>query len=287
MEFDSVIIGSGMAGLTAAIYLARAKKSVMIIENGAIGGTTATLELIENYPGFESISGINLVQNTLTQVSKLGVTIDMLDIKSIDFDKKMIITEKTEIKYKSLIIASGTSYKRLNLAEEDRFKFRGLSYCAVCDGSLFKKKTVVVATNGLSGKDSIDYLNNITDNIIIVDYSNSYSSDKFTVYNNSEIVKINGKAFVESIDIKLFNNNIINIPCNAIFIALGKVTDLELYKDNIELNNGYIKSDENMHTNIEGVFVAGDIRDKNLRQIVTACADGAIAGTEVIKYLKE
>jgi len=286
MTYDCIIIGSGMAGLTAAIYLARAKKNVMIIEDSVIGGVTATLDTIENYPGFNSISGMELVQNTLTQVSKLGVSINLMHITSIDFDKKAVITDKTTLSYKTLIIASGTSYKRLNLAEEDNYKFKGLSYCAVCDGALYKKKKLLVVTDGVSGQDSINYLSNITNDITVVDYSDKYTSNNYKVYSNAKILKIFGENFVEGVEIKLEDNLMERINVDGIFVAMGKQTDLSLYADKLQVKNGYLVTDENMHTKISGVFVAGDIRNKSLRQIVTACADGAIAGTEAIKYLQ-
>lgn len=286
MVYDTIIIGSGMAGLTASIYLARAKKNVMIIEDAVIGGITATLDSIENYPGYENVSGMQLVQNTFKQASKLGVNVDLMHIKKIDFDSKSIITDKTTLYYKTLIIASGTSYKKLNLTEEDRFKFRGLSYCAVCDGSLYKNRKIIVVTNGNAGAEAIEYLSNITQDIEIVDISDKYISNKFKVYNNTNVTKINGKEFVESIDVKLPNDKITNLICDGLFVCLGKETNLDLYKSKIITENGYICSDEDMHTNIDGVFVAGDIRKKTLRQIVTACSDGAIAATEAIKYIQ-
>lgn len=294
MTFNAIIIGSGVAGLTAGLYLARAKKSVMIIEDSVLGGTTATLDTIENYPGFQSISGFELIQNMVMQVSTLGVNIDFLNIKSIDFDKKQVICDKKTFGYKSLIIASGTSYNKLNLPEEDSFKFRGLSYCAVCDGNLYKNKTIVVVTSGMTGASSIEYLSNLTDCLIVVDKSGDYANlDKFhmtnkniKVYSNAEVKQILGKSHVEGIEITNENNKITKINCDAIFVSLGKHSDLRLYKDKIKCSDMHILSDENMHTNLEGVFVAGDIREKSLRQIVTACADGAIAGTEAIKYIQ-
>ena len=284
MIYDSVIIGSGVAGLTAALYLARANKSVLIIEDTIIGGTTATLELIENYPGFDSISGNELISKIFMQVSKLGVNINFMNITSIDFNVKKIITTETEIEYRTLIIASGTSVNKLNIDTEKQFLFKGLSYCAVCDGSLYKNKDIVVVTNGLTAKSSIDYLENITDKITVVDYSKEYNSDKYKVINNSQIVKINGQNRIESIDVRINNKDIINVPCCAVFVALGKSTNLSLY-NGIDIKDGYIKTDETMKSNIDGVFVAGDIRYKSLRQIITACSDGAIAGTEAIKYI--
>lgn len=284
MKYDTVIIGSGVAGLTAALYLARANKTVLIIEDSIIGGTTATLDLIENYPGYESISGNELVSKMFMQVSKLGVNVNFMSIKSIDFDNRIVSTAETNIEYKTLIIASGTSVKKLNIDTEKQFLFKGLSYCAVCDGSLYKNKDIVVVTNGLTGKSSIDYLENITNNITVVDYSNKFTSNKFETISNSQIVKINGQNRIESVDIRLDNGDIINKSCSAVFVALGKETNLKLY-DKLDKKDGYLKTDENMRTNIDSVFVAGDIRYKSLRQIVTACADGAIAATEAIKFI--
>ena len=286
MTYDCVIIGSGVAGLTSALYLARAKKSVMIIEDSVLGGTTATLDKIENYPGFISISGFELIQNIIKQVSLLGVNIDFLQISNIDFDNNAIKCDKTEIKYRSLIIASGTTNKKLNLEEETNFKFKGLSYCAICDGNLYKNKKVVVVTNGNSGKESVNYLSNLTDEIVVIDNSDKYKSDKFLVISNANITKIIGNNHVESIEVKDIDGKKRIIQCDGIFVALGKETNLNLYKKYITTKNGYILSDENMHTNLDGVFVAGDVRYKSLRQIVTACSDGAIAATEAIKYLQ-
>ena len=284
MKYDAVIIGSGVAGLTAALYLARANKTVMVIEDSLIGGTTATLDIIENYPGFDSISGNELVTKMFMQVSKLGVNINFMSIKSIDFDNKTINTKDTSIEYKTLIIASGTSVNKLNIENEQNYLFKGLSYCAVCDGSLFKGKDIVVVTNGNSGNSAVDYLSNITQNIVVVDKSNSYKSDKFKVYSSSQIVSIDGQNRVEGVTLSVDNGDIVKVSCNAVFVSLGKSTNLALY-EGLDEKEGYLLTDENMRTNIDGVFVAGDIRYKTLRQIVTACSDGAIAATEAIKYI--
>lgn len=284
MEYDIVIIGSGVAGLTSALYSARGNKSVLIIENGILGGTTATLDIIENYPGFQRITGIELIQKMTEQVINYGVNIVFENINHIDFDKKCIELNEKNISYKTLIIASGTSFKKLNLPNEEEFKFKGLSYCAVCDGSLYKNKKVVVVTNGYSGTSSIEYLKNLTNDLLVLDISDKYKNNDMKVFSNVTINNLMGDDILTGMDITIDNKKqIINI--DGLFVALGKETDLSLYKDKITIKNNFIVSDENMHTNIEGVFVAGDVRYKNLRQIVTACADGAIAGTEAIKYL--
>lgn len=287
MQYDCVIIGSGVAGLSSALYLARAKKSVMIIEDSVLGGTTATLDKIENYPGFVSISGFELIQNMIKQVSSLGVNIDFMQIKSIDFDNKQIKFDNSSLEYKSLIIASGLTTKKLNLPEEKDFQFRGLSYCAICDGNLYKNKKIVVVTDGYSAKESIDYLANLSDDITIIDKSDKFKSDKFRVINNSKVTKINGQTFVSGVDVHTSSGEQLFVDCDGLFVSLGKETNLSLFKDRIDIKDDYILSDENMHTNLPGVFVAGDIRYKSLRQIVTACADGAIAGTEAIKYIQQ
>lgn len=284
MEYDTIIIGSGVAGLTAALYLARAKKKVMIIENSVLGGTVASLDIIENYPGIESITGFDLVQNLIKQISQLGVNIDFLNINSIDYDNKKVICDNISLQYKTLIIASGSSYVKLNLPEEDKFKFRGLSYCAVCDGNLYKDKDIVIITNGYSGASSVNYLSNISNKITIIDISDQYNNENYNVIKGAFISKILGESFVSGVEI-IVDNELQQVKCDAIFVALGKKTDLSLYENAIHNDEMYILSDEDMHTNINGVFVAGDIRKKNLRQIVTACSDGAIAGSEAIKYL--
>ena len=284
MVYDCIIIGSGVAGLTAGIYLGRVNKNVLIIENGSIGGTTAELELIENYPGFEAISGKDLVSNMVMQVVKNGININICDINKIDYDKKCIYTMETIFEYKTLIIASGMSVKTMNLLNEDKYKFKGLSYCAVCDGALYKHKKIVVVSDGLSGKSSVNYLKNISRDITVLDISNTFKDDSINVISNVIPIEIIGDKFVSGFKYKVDNKEYV-VDCNAIFVSLGKYVNTKLYEDKIQLNNNHIVTDESMKTNLDGVYAVGDNRDKNLRQIVTACSDGAIAGNEVLKIL--
>ena len=283
--FDIVIIGSGVAGLTAGIYSARSNKSVLIIEQNYLGGTTATLKDIENYPGFDKIDGIDLVQKMYEQCINFGVNFDFCNIKSIDFDNNTIITDNNQIEYKTLIIASGTSPKRLNILNEDKYKLHGLSYCAICDGSLYKNKKIVVFTKNNSAFNSIKYLSNITNNLVVLDLSNGFDNSDYEYYSNVKPVEVFGG------DMRLSGIKCIvgisekQIQCDGIFVDLGKETNIDLYKENISNDGTFLITDELMHTNIKNVFVAGDIRKKSLRQIITACSDGAIASTEAIKYL--
>ena len=285
MNYDVVIVGSGVAGLTAAIYAARAGKSAIILENSIIGGTTATLESIENYPGFVGKSGADLINIMIGQVMQLSVPIEMQNIDHIDYDNKTIIfTDGQKCGYKALILSTGTSYIPLNVKGEERLKFRGISYCATCDGRLYKDKKIVVVTNGAKGADSIDYLNNLASELIVLDITNLYKNDKLTVYNNVSVLEVIGTDYVEGIEFVSDNKNM-SLDCAAVFVCLGKNSDTRLFDGKITLNNNKVITDDSMRTNIESVFAAGDIRDKNLRQIITACADGAIAATEAVKYI--
>lgn len=287
MIYDVIILGSGVAGLTAGLYLGRANKKVMIIESGVLGGTVSSLETIDNYPGMPHTSGEKLINGLVSQVTELSANIDFMSITSIDFDKKCIYSGDKSFFYKSLIIATGTSYKQLNLPNVERYKFKGVSYCAVCDGRLYKDKEVVVVTDGMMGKSSIDYLKNIVGSLTIVDISGGYSdtSDDVKVYSQASVLEVFGDNYLSGIRINI-SGKFIDIRCDGLFVCLGKSTDISLFENDLKCAEGHICADENMHTNIEGVFVAGDVRVKSLRQIVTAISDGAIAGSEAIKYLE-
>ena len=284
---DIVIIGSGVAGLTAGIYAGRANKSVLIIEENNLGGTTANLKSIENYPGFVKVDGIELVQNMQMQCMQFGVNFEFGTIVSIDFDNNIItMADKNQIEYKALIIACGSSPRKLNIEGEDIFKFKGVSYCAICDGNLYKNKKLVVFTNNNSAKKDVDYLLNISKDITVLDTSNGYQNSYVKVLSNIKPVEITGDNVVKNITIDL-NGKKQTLDCDGIFIDLGKYSNLDLYRNYINIENNQILSDADMHTNKSNVFVAGDVRKKSLKQIITACSDGAIAATEAIKFLNK
>lgn len=283
--YDIVIIGSGVAGLTAGIYAGRANKSVLIIEDNNLGGTTATLKDIKNFPSYDSVDGDFLVSKMQMQCINLGVHFQFENIVSIDFAKSIIhLSSGNQIEYKSLIIASGSTNKKLNVQGEDYFKFRGVSYCAVCDGNLYKNKKLIVFTDGNTASHDIEYLSNLTNNIIVFDISNKYKNDNLQVIHNVKPIEISGDENVKSVKVNISGSSK-DFECDGIFVDLGKCTDVHLYQDFLDIIDNQICSDENMHTNINNVFVAGDIRKKSLKQIITACSDGAIAGSEAIKYL--
>lgn len=286
MDYDIVIIGGGVAGLTAGLYSARSGATTLILENNFIGGTTATLDKIENYPGFTSISGMDLANNIYMQAINFGAEIQIANINNIDFNKKIIYSTIGEIKYKALIIATGSSYKKLGCMGEDEFHQRGVSYCAVCDGALYKNKKIVVVTNGLSAKSSIDYLKNITSEITVLDIGDKYSSDKFKLLSRVEIVSINGNDIVNSITIN-YNKTIKNIDCDGVFICLDKEYKIDNYLNELDIKEGFIVTNNELETNIPNVYCIGDIRYNSVKQIVCACADGAQASLNAVKKVKK
>jgi len=287
MEYDVVVIGSGPAGLTAGIYLSMANKRILIIENSILGGTLSTLDNIQNYPGYSNISGLELAQNMYVQAINLGVEFLFDNIESIDYDKYTINLKDKKIKYKALIIAGGTSVKKTTAENEDKFYLKGISYCAVCDGNLYKNRKVIVITDNNSAKSSINYLKNITKNITVLNVSaEDYIDNEVEVINNVTINSFKGDNKLESV-IYTKEGVVNTINCDGCFVALGKQTDLSLYQNTLSIEKNHIITDGLMRTNINGVYAVGDIRNTPLRQIVTACADGAIAATEAIKYINK
>lgn len=285
MEYDIVILGSGVAGLSAGIYASRANNSVLIIENGNMGGTTATLLDIQNYPGFEKISGMDLVEKMFRQAVALGVNVLTAETQSINFsDKNILLSDGQNVAYKALIIATGNTNIKLGVPGEEEYKMRGVSYCAVCDGTLYKDKEVVLITNNALGKTDVDYLRSLTNKLTVLNISDGDIYDDLKNYKNVIIKSILGDIKANSITFDS-DGHTYSLDVNGIFVDLGKKTDLHLFDNDIKISNEHIETDDNMRTNIPGVFAAGDIRDKSLRQIVTACSDGAIAGAEAIKYL--
>ncbi len=286
MHYDIVIIGAGVAGMTAGLYAGRTGKSVLIIENYSIGGYTAQLKNIVNYPGYQNIDGIDLTMNLYNQTIRFGVEYKFGEIEKIDYDKNIIIIGNINIEYKALIIASGISAKKVNCKNELKFKNKGISYCAICDGNLYSKKSIICITNNNSGKNDIEYLNNLTDDLIVLNIGLDKIYNNGKEYCNVSVESIGGESKVSNISF-VSNGKKYKLECDAVFVSIGKEIDLKLFEKHITTKNKYIVTDENMKTNIHNVFAAGDIRYKKLRQIITACSDGAIAATSAIEYISK
>lgn len=306
MMYDLIIVGGGPAGLTAAIYALRAGLKVLLIERLMPGGQVAQTTKIENYPGFESIDGLELAMKMHVQAEKLGLEIEYADVLeySIDGEIKKIKTYSNVFEAKSVILALGASAKQLNVANEKKYIGRGLSYCATCDGSFFKDKVVAIVGGGNTSLEDCIYLSGIVKKVYLIHRRDTFRGEHANVANfnrllnsensnvtqilNSTVVELFGENKLEGLVLEnKINGEKTKLELDGLFVAIGRKPDTELLKDVIELNsNGYIVTDEKMATNIKGVFAAGDVREKCLRQIVTACSDGAIAAISAFEFIK-
>lgn len=297
--YDIIIIGSGIAGLTSAIYALNNKRKVLILESQTYGGQIINSNIINNYPGFLEISGFDLMTNIYNQVKNLGGVIKYEEVLEITKNKK-IITKNETYEAKSIIISTGLVPRKLNLENEDKFIGKGISYCATCDGSFYKDKDVMVVGGGNTAIEDVIYLSNICKKVYLVYRRKELRKDvnltekvkelsNVEIIYNSNIEKLNGDEFLNSVDIiNKDTEKITNIIINGLFVAIGKIPSGNIFKDLLNVTkNGYIITDEDCHTNIDGIYAAGDIRKKGLRQLVTAASDGAIAAIEAIKYINK
>ena len=297
--YDIIIIGSGIAGLTSANYALNNKRKVLILESQTYGGQIINSNIINNYPGFLEISGFDLMTNIYNQVKNLGGVIKYEEVLEITKNKK-IITKNETYEAKSIIISTGLVPRKLNLENEDKFIGKGISYCATCDGSFYKDKDVMVVGGGNTAIEDVIYLSNICKKVYLVYRRKELRKDvnltekvkelsNVEIIYNSNIEKLNGDEFLNSVDIiNKDTEKITNIIINGLFVAIGKIPSGNIFKDLLNVTkNGYIITDEDCHTNIDGIYAAGDIRKKGLRQLVTAASDGAIAAIEAIKYINK
>ena len=301
--YDCVIVGGGPAGLTSAIYLARAGKKCLVLEREIPGGQMVNTTIIENYPGFKSITGTDLSLAMKDQVESLGVKIVQSDVLSYDLhgEIKSLRTYTGQIQTKTVILALGASNRQLECQGERRYIGNGVSFCATCDGSLYANKTVAVVGGGNTAFTDVIYLSNICKKVYLIHRRDAFRADDILIKKvdelasakkveyllNTTIVDITGKEKVNAIDLlNKVTGETKTLPIDGVFVAIGRTPDTALLQDLIELDSsGYIVTDNDMKTSLPGVFAAGDARVKKLRQIVTATSDGAIAALGVINYL--
>lgn len=301
-KIDLVILGGGPAGLTAAIYASRAKIDMILLENYVLGGQVRNSYTVENYPGFSKIDGAELADKMQEQAEKSGAIIEEFDpvvAVRIEDGKKLVETESYIYETKAIIIATGAVPKKLPIANEKIYEGKGVHYCAICDGAMYAGKTVAVVGGGNAALEEAVYLSRFAEKVFVIrrfDYFRAERSvleevegnNKIEILYNKDLVNVEGNNFVERAIIKDSNTNEESkIDIAAVFGYIGTEPKTDDFKDFIELNDsGYIITDELMRTNIEGIFAAGDVRDKQYRQITTAVADGTIAALEVERYLK-
>lgn len=298
---DLIILGGGPAGLTAGIYATRANLDTILLENAILGGQVRNSYTIENYPGFKKIEGSKLADIIQNQAEELGLVIDEFDpVININVNDTLKIVETSSCIYetKTLIIATGASPKKLPISNEAKFSGRGIHYCAVCDGAMYKDKIIAVVGGGNSALEEALFLTKFASKVYIIrryDYFKGEKSlldevknnKKIEILYNTDLINVDGDNFVTKAVLKDKNENKeYEINIDAVFGYIGTEPKTEKFKNILNLDEyGYINTDENMNTNIKGVYAAGDVRKKEYRQITTAVADGTIAALEAERYI--
>ncbi len=300
-QSDILIIGAGVAGLAAGLYAARSGMKVYILDEAGAGGQILQIDNLENYPGiFPAVNGADLTDTMKNQAEAFGVKIIQTSVSSIDKKGNLysVKTGSEEYSAPAVIIASGAEHSKLNVPGESEFAGRGVSYCAVCDGPFFRNKNVCVVGGGDSACTEALYLADIAAHVDLIHRRNQlrtqktnadriFANEKISVHFDSTIKQINGSIKVESVTL----NNVktgeeTELKTNGVFIFVGMVPRTTLLEILPKDASGYIVTNEKMETAIPGLFVAGDVRSKPLRQIVTATSDGAIAGFFAAEYVK-
>lgn len=300
-QTDILIIGAGVAGLAAGLYAARSGMKVYILDEAGAGGQILQIDNLENYPGiFPAVNGADFTDTMKNQAEAFGVKIIQTSVSSIDKKGNLysVKTSSEEYSAPAVIIASGAEHSKLNVPGESEFAGRGVSYCAVCDGPFFRNKNVCVVGGGDSACTEALYLADIAAHVDLIHRRNQlrtqktnadriFANEKISVHFDSTIKQINGSIKVESVTL----NNVktgeeTELKTNGVFIFVGMVPRTTLLEILPKDASGYIVTNEKMETAIPGLFVAGDVRSKPLRQIVTATSDGAIAGFFAAEYVK-
>ena len=303
-HFDVIVIGAGAAGLTAGIYLSRAKLSTLILNEGTVGGQMVLTHEIANYPGFESISGYQLARNMKAQAQKFGCVIKSnIRITNLELESK---TKSVEVNNKevytshSIILATGGKSRTLGVPGEEKFKGKGISYCATCDGDFFQDKEIIVVGGGNTALEEAVSLTKYASKVTIVHQFDNFqalehyveeakNNSKINFVMESKIIDFSGDESLQKVRIQnQATQKITEMKVDGVFIFIGYVPNTEKISDKIALNNyGEIIVDKNMATNIAGVYAAGDSIAKRYRQVTTAVADGTIAALSASEYMNE
>ena len=299
--YDIVIVGAGPAGLTAAVYARRAGKSVLVLEKDTFGGQITFSPKLENYPGFQEISGNDLAQKMLEQALNLGAEIDMDTVTDVmDGEVKEVIGEAGRYEAKAVIIAAGAHHRRLNLPKEEELIGNGISFCAVCDGAFYKGQHVAVIGGGNTALQEILLLSEVCDKVTVVQNLAFLTGEKkmiqlleakenIEVIYNTIVTAYEGEDALKAIHlVNTETNETSRLEVDGIFLAIGTAPENEAFRKVSKLDEwGYIEADERCLTGTSGIFVAGDCRTKAYRQIATAVADGAAAALNACRYLDQ
>ena len=292
--YDVIIVGAGPAGITAGIYAKRANLKTIIFEKETIGGQISSSPLVENFPGFHSISGANIANNLYEQAESLDIPIEIEEVLNIIPGKpNKVVTDCGEYETKTIIIATGSKYRLLGLPNEINLIGKGIHFCTSCDGAFFKDKDIAIIGGGNTAVTNAIYMANLSKKVYLINIGDRLTcektlEDKVKQLDNVEIILNTGVKEILGIEelegIILTNGQKLNI--SGMFISIGMSAQTDMVKDTIELNDQkYIISDD-CSTNKDGIFVAGDCRTKDVRQLTTAVADGTIAAISAMKYIE-
>lgn len=300
--YDTIIIGAGPAGMTAALYAARSNLKVALIEGGLPGGQMNNTSDIENYPGYANISGPELAEKMFEPLENLGVEHLYGFVENIEDhdDVKKVITDDEEFETRTVIVATGSKHRLLGVPGEEELNSRGVSYCAVCDGAFFRDQDLLVVGGGDSAVEEAIFLTQFAKTVTIVHrrdelraqkvlQDRAFANEKINFIWDSVVKEIKGENRVESVVVEnVKTNQVTEHAFGGVFIYVGLDPVSDFTKDlQIQDESGWIVTDDHMKTSVAGVFAVGDVRQKDLRQVTTAVGDGAIAGQEAYKYITE
>ena len=298
--YDIIIVGGGCAGLTAAIYVRRAAKSVLLFENQSYGGQISFSPSVENYPGFTDISGFELSDKMYEQISALGTKTSFETVIGIKIDgkAKTVITDSGEYTCKAVIIAAGLKHRKLGLDNEEKLTGHGVSYCAVCDGAFFKGRDVAVCGGGNTALQDAVFLADLCKSVTLIHRRDTFRADAHIIASlkeksnvkyilNSNITALNGDNMLHSVTVAdKLTGKTHDIEISGLFVAVGHIPQNDPFKSLVKLDEyGFIIAGEDCRTSADGIFAAGDCRVKEIRQLTTAAADGAVAATNACRYI--
>ena len=299
--YDVLIIGAGPAGLTAAIYACRAEKSTLVLEAKTYGGQIINTPDIANYPVAPGISGFDFATTLYNQAKDLGAEVNFEKVTEVrDGDVKTVVTPKNTYEAKTVIVATGAENRKLGVEGEDKLIGRGVSYCATCDGNFFRKKVVAVAGGGNTAVEDALYLADLAEKVYLIHRRDAFRADAALVSKlkerdnvelvlNANVTKLLYEQRLQGVEVTdKFTGETKVLDVAGLFVAVGQVPENQNFAKLIDLDkSGYAIAGEDCLTKVPGIFVAGDNRVKDVRQLITAASDGAVAATAAIKYLNE
>ena len=299
--YDIIVVGAGPAGLCAALYAARAGRSVLVLEKGAFGGQITYSPKVENIPGFASVTGNEFADHLVEQVLLQGVDIEPAEVLEIrDGEIKTLVTDSGEYEGKAVIIATGAKHRLPGLAREEEMIGNGISFCAVCDGAFYEGKTVAVLGGGNSAMQEALLLSDLAEKVYVIQNldvftgekkleDRLYASKNVEIFTGAVITELLGDGELTGVRVeKTASGESFVLPVDGLFVAIGLIPQNEPFSSVLKLNAyGYAEADESCTTVTKGIFVAGDCRTKRIRQVTTAVADGAVAALAASAYLDE